>query len=94
MRILTFGFSFLAVLSVMSSGRAETPPAELRIGLPSQVGSSGKPELGTATAYIDRVVAKDFAGSPTKIVWVPVPSAGPGVNESPCGRADRFRLLW
>ncbi|QDW36894.1 PhnD/SsuA/transferrin family substrate-binding protein [Bradyrhizobium sp. KBS0727] len=85
MRILTFGFSFLAVLSVMSSGRAETPPAELRIGLPSQVGSSGKPELGTATAYIDRVVAKDFAGSPTKIVWVPVPSAGPGVNEALAG---------
>jgi sulfonate transport system substrate-binding protein len=90
MRMLTIGLSVLTVFSGLVGARAETPPAELRIGLPSQVSSSGKPELGTATGYIDRFVQADFAGGPTKIVWVPVPGGGPGVNEALGGKQIDF----
>ena len=84
-KFVVSGLVALSLTLAASFAAAETAPTTVRIGAPSQVGPTGKPQLAVAIDFIDTVMKKDFAGSGTTIEWVAVPGAGPGVNEALAG---------
>lgn len=78
----------LRLKAAASAAAAET----VRIGVPSQIGATGKAQLTMATDFMDRAFKQEFAGSGTTVEWVPVPGAGPGVNEALAGKRVDFAI--
>ena len=82
----------LCLMAAAPAAMAKTAPATVRIGVPSQIGATGKAQLTMATDFMDRAFKQEFAGSGTAVEWVPVPGAGPGINEALAGKRVDFAI--